>query len=59
MLTHLKERATAARDQALVLGRDFAALYDTLPSNIQNRPRETAPKLVAGVLGFLVGSWHT
>lgn len=55
-LPHLKDRATAAHDQALVLGRDFAALYDTLSSNLQNRPKETAPKLVAGVLGFLVGS---
>lgn len=55
-LPHLKERATAGHDQALVLGRDFAALYDTLSSNLQNRPKETAPKLVAGVLGFLVGS---
>lgn len=55
-LPHLKDRATAAHDQALVLGRDFAALYDTLLSNLQNRPMETAPKLVAGVLGFLVGS---
>ncbi len=55
-LPHLKVRATAAHDQAQALGRDFAALYDTLSSNLQSRPKETAPKLVAGVLGFLVGS---
>ncbi|HEX9398216.1 MAG TPA: hypothetical protein VF943_15910 [Burkholderiales bacterium] len=55
-LPHLNARATAAHDQALAIGRDFAALYDTLSSNLQNRPKETAPKLVAGVLGFLVGS---
>lgn len=55
-LLHLKARATAAHNQAQAIGRDFAALYDTLSSNLQNRPKETAPKLVAGVLGFLVGS---
>lgn len=53
---HLKARGTAAHDQAHALGRDFTAIYDTLTSNLQNRPKETAPKLVAGVLGFLVGS---
>lgn len=55
-LPHLKVRAAAAHDQAKAIGRDFASLYDTLSSNLQNRPKETAPKLVAGVLGFLVGS---
>lgn len=55
-LPHLKARTTAARDQAQALGRDFAAIYDTLSSNLQSRPKETAPKLIAGVLGFLVGS---
>lgn len=55
-LPHLKARATAAHDQAQAIGRDFVALYETLSSNLQNRPKETAPKLVAGVLGFLVGS---
>lgn len=55
-LPHLKARATAAHDQALLLGREFTALYDTLSSSLQNRPKETAPKLVAGVLGLLVGS---
>jgi hypothetical protein len=55
-LPHLKARATVAHDQAPALGRDFAAIYDTLSSNLQKRPKETAPKLVAGVLGFLVGS---
>jgi hypothetical protein len=55
-LPHLKARATAAHNQAQALGRDFAVIYDALSSNLQNRPKETAPKLVAGVLGFLVGS---
>ena len=55
-LPHVQTRTIAARDQAQAIGRDFAALYDTLSSNLQNRPKETAPKLVAGVLGFLVGS---
>lgn len=55
-LPHLGTRATAAHDQALLLSRQFAALYDVLSSNLQNRPKETAPKLAAGVLGFLVGS---
>jgi hypothetical protein len=55
-LPHLKARAITAHVQAQAIGRDFGVLYDTLSSNLQNRPKETAPKLVAGVLGFLVGS---
>lgn len=53
---HLGTRATAARAQAQKLGGDFTALFDALSSNLQNHPKETAPKLVAGVLGFLIGS---
>lgn len=53
---HLKARAAVAHNQAHAVSRDFASLYDILSSNLQNRPKETAPKLVAGALGFLVGS---
>lgn len=55
-LPHLKARRAAANDQAHALGSDFKAIFDTLSSNLQNRPKETASKLVAGVFGFLVGS---
>ncbi len=55
-LAHLRERGAAAAKRAQALGRDFSILYGTFSSNLRNRPGQTAPKVVAGVLGFLVGS---
>jgi hypothetical protein len=55
-LPHLQGRASAAVARAQTFHRDLAALYDVLNSNLKNRPKETAPKLIAGVLGFFVGS---
>jgi len=55
-LTHLRVRGAAGAAGAQALGRDFTTLYETFNSNLRNRPGEAAPKVVAGVLGFLVGS---
>lgn len=58
-INHLRARGAAASAAAQALGRDFTRIYETLNSNLRNRPAETAPKVVAGVLGFLVGSGGT
>lgn len=55
-LPHAQGRASAARSQAGAFGQDYTAIYNAFSSNLKNRPRETAPKVVAGVLGFLIGS---
>ena len=56
VLSHLRARGTAAAEGTQALGQDFVSLYKTFSSNLRNRPGEAAPKVVAGVLGFLVGS---
>jgi len=55
-LSHLRARGYAAAEGTQVLGQDFVLLSQTFSSSLYNRPGEAAPKVVAGILGFLVGS---
>lgn len=55
-ISHASSRADAAQESARGLGRDFLTAYQYLLSCFRTQPKETALKVSAGLLGFLVGS---
>jgi len=53
---HLLNRTRVGAHRALEFGAAFHGFYVTLREKVLNNPREAAPQLAAGVLGFYLGS---
>lgn len=54
--SHIGDRAAAAIDGTLALGRDGGRLVSAVTTGLRHHPRDTAPALLGAVLGFSAGS---